>query len=88
MENTFIGRIFSKPGVFVGTRICDCCRCLGAGNWGFVPPSWEEFWHTAKDLKMVLAPDVSFVAETDEGIVGFMLVVFAIFSVTILFQKL
>ena len=45
-----------------------------ADNWGFVPPSWEEFWHTAKDLKMVLAPDVSFVAETDDGIVGFMLV--------------
>jgi hypothetical protein len=45
-----------------------------AGNWGFVPPSWEEFWHTAKDLKMVLAPDVSFVAETEDGVVGFMLV--------------
>lgn len=44
------------------------------GNWGFVPPSWEEFWHTAKDLKMVLAPEVSFVAETDEGVVGFMLI--------------
>ena len=44
------------------------------GNWGFVPPSWEEFWHTAKDLKMVLAPDVSFVAETEDGVVGFMLI--------------
>jgi len=46
-----------------------------ADNWGFVPPSWEEFWHTAKDLKMVLAPDVSFVAETEEGVVGFMLII-------------
>ena len=45
-----------------------------AGNWGFVPPSWEEFWHTAKDLKLVLAPDLSFVAETDEGVVGFMMI--------------
>jgi hypothetical protein len=45
-----------------------------AGNWGFVPPSWDEFWHTAKDLKMVLAPDVSFVAEADEAVVGFMLI--------------
>ena len=44
-------------------------------NWGFVPPSWEEFWHTAKDLKMVLAPELSFVAETDEGVVGFMLII-------------
>jgi hypothetical protein len=45
-----------------------------AGNWGFVPPSWEEFWHTAKDLKAVLAADFSFVAEVDEEIVGFMLI--------------
>jgi hypothetical protein len=45
-----------------------------AGNWGFVPPSWEEFWHTAKDLKSVLAADFSFVAEVDGEIVGFMLI--------------
>jgi RimJ/RimL family protein N-acetyltransferase len=43
-------------------------------NWGFVPPSWDEFWHTAKDLKMVLAPDVSFVAEVDDEVVGFLLI--------------
>ena len=45
-----------------------------AGNWGFVPPSWDEFWHIAKDLKSVLAADFSFVAETSEEIVGFMLI--------------
>lgn len=45
-----------------------------AGNWGFVPPSWDEFWHTAKDLKAVLAADFSFVAEVDGEIVGFMLI--------------
>ena len=45
-----------------------------AGNWGFVPPSWEEFWHTAKDLKAVLAAEFSFVAEVDNEIVGFMLI--------------
>jgi hypothetical protein len=45
-----------------------------AGNWGFVPPSWDEFWHTAKDLKAVLAADFSFVAEVDSEIVGFMLI--------------
>ena len=45
-----------------------------AGNWGFVPPSWDEFWHTAKDLKAVLAADFSFVAEVDDEIVGFMLI--------------
>lgn len=45
-----------------------------AGNWGFVPPSWDEFWHTAKDLKSVLAAEFSFVAEVDDEIVGFMLI--------------
>ena len=30
------------------------------GNWGFVPPSWEEFWHIAKDLKSVMHPDFAF----------------------------
>ncbi len=42
-------------------------------NWGFTPPTWEEFWHTAKDLKSVLLPEYSFVAEVDGEIVGFML---------------
>ncbi|HUF75704.1 MAG TPA: hypothetical protein VMM35_05465 [Longimicrobiales bacterium] len=49
-----------------------------SGNWGFVPPSWEEFWHIAKDLKGVVAADFSFVAEVDEEIIGFMLVAFDI----------
>ncbi|MEM7416587.1 MAG: N-acetyltransferase [Gemmatimonadota bacterium] len=44
-----------------------------SGNWGFVPPSWEEFWHTAKDLKSVLVPEFSYVAEVGDEIVGFML---------------
>ena len=43
-------------------------------NWGFVPPAWEEFWHTAKDLKAVVASNYSFVAEVDDEIIGFMLV--------------
>lgn len=45
------------------------------GNWGFTPPTWEEFWHTARDLKAVLLPEYSFVAEADGEIVGFMMVV-------------
>lgn len=45
-----------------------------AGNWGFVPPSWEEFWHTAKDLEGVLARGFSFVAEIDGEVVGFMMI--------------
>jgi hypothetical protein len=49
-----------------------------SGNWGFVPPSWEEFWHTAKDLKGVVVPDFSFVAEVDDDIIGFMLIAYDI----------
>ena len=45
------------------------------GNWGFVPPSWEEFWHIAKDLKSVLHPDFAFVAELDGKTVGFIMIV-------------
>ena len=44
------------------------------GNWGFVPPSWEDFWHTAKDLKSVLHPDFAFVAELDGKTVGFIMI--------------
>ena len=44
------------------------------GNWGFVPPSWEEFWHIAKDLKSVLHPDFAFVAELDGRTVGVILI--------------
>jgi hypothetical protein len=44
------------------------------GNWGFVPPSWDEFWHIAKDLKSVLHPDFAFVAELDGKTVGFIMI--------------
>jgi len=44
------------------------------GNWGFVPPSWEEFWHIAKDLKSVLHPDFTFVAELDGRTVGVIMI--------------
>lgn len=44
-----------------------------SGNWGFVPPSWDEFWHTARDLKHVIVPDFSYVAEVDGEMVGVMM---------------
>lgn len=55
-------------------KVLDLYCDAWADNWGFVPPSWDEFWHTAKDLKTVLLPDFSFVAEVDGEIVGFMLI--------------
>lgn len=44
------------------------------GSWGFVPPTWDEFWHMAKDLKAVLHPDFAFVAEMDGEPVGFIMI--------------
>ncbi|HIF07850.1 MAG TPA: N-acetyltransferase [Gemmatimonadetes bacterium] len=44
------------------------------GSWGFVPPTWGEFWHMAKDLKAVLHPDFAFVAEMDGEPVGFIMI--------------
>lgn len=44
------------------------------GSWGFVPPTWDEFWHMAKDLKSVLHPDFAFVAEKDGEAVGFIMI--------------
>ena len=42
-------------------------------NWGFVPMTREEFEHSAKDLKMLLRPDLSFIAYVGDTPAGFML---------------
>ena len=55
-------------------KVLDLYCDAWAGNWGFVPPSWDEFRHTAKDLKAVLAPRYSFVAEIDGEMVGFWMI--------------
>lgn len=43
-------------------------------NWGFVPPSWQEFWHLASDLRSVLHPRFACIAEIDGEAVGFVVV--------------
>jgi len=40
-------------------------------NWGFVPATEEEFRHAAKDLKSVVSPQLSCVAEEQGRPVGF-----------------
>lgn len=42
-------------------------------NWGFVPMTREEFFHMAKDMKMLLDPDFAFIAEREGKAAGFML---------------
>ena len=44
-------------------------------NWGFVPATGEEFDHSAKDLKMIIEPDLSSIAERDGKPVGFCAVI-------------
>jgi len=55
-------------------RVLDLYQDAWSGNWGFVPPEWDEFWHTARDLKSVLADELSFVAEVEGEVVGFMMI--------------
>ncbi len=42
-------------------------------NWGFVPPTDEEFNHLADSLKMILVPEMVFLAEKDGKGIGFFL---------------
>jgi hypothetical protein len=42
-------------------------------NWGFVPMTKEEFYHTAKDLKSIVDPDLVHIALVDGVEAGFIL---------------
>jgi len=44
-------------------------------NWGFVPLSKKEYLHIAKDLKMVLHPDLAILAEVKGEPVAFVLTI-------------
>jgi GNAT superfamily N-acetyltransferase len=44
-------------------------------NWGFVPPTNEEFNHIAEGLKMVIDPDFGLIAEHDGKAVAFALAI-------------
>lgn len=40
-------------------------------NWGFNPPTEQEFTHLAEGLKLVLDADFAFIAEHDDNPIGF-----------------
>ena len=42
-------------------------------NWGFVPMSRDEFFHSAKDMKQVLKPEFVLIGEAGGNVVGFAL---------------
>jgi len=47
-------------------------RCW-SDNWGFVPPTPEEFWHSAKDMKLILDWKMALMLEMDGRPVAFSL---------------
>ncbi len=54
-------------------RIQDVYNSAWAENWGAVAMTDQEFKHLAKDLKMILDPDLCFIAEVDGEVAGFSL---------------
>jgi len=44
-------------------------------NWGFVPPTESEFKHLAESLKMILIPEMAYIAEKDGKGIGFFLAI-------------
>jgi GNAT superfamily N-acetyltransferase len=44
-------------------------------NWGFVPPTVEEFNHLAVGLKTIIDPDLALLAENEEKLIGFALAI-------------
>ncbi len=44
-------------------------------NWGFVPMTDDEFRYTAKDMKMILDPDLALIAEMNGKAIGFSLAI-------------
>lgn len=46
-----------------------------ARNWGFVPMTREEFLHHAREMRLILVPDLALIAEIGDGVAGFALAV-------------
>lgn len=54
-------------------KIMDVYNDAWEKNWGFVPMTREEFHHMAKDMKMVLDPNLVLIAEVKGQTAGFAL---------------
>jgi hypothetical protein len=52
-------------------RIKDIYNSAWEKNWGFVPMTDREFDHLAKDLKMILIPEMTLIAEVNGEAVAF-----------------
>ena len=56
-------------------RLSDVYNRCWADNWGFVPATAAEFQHAAKQMKLLLEPDCSAVAEANGVPVGLSIVI-------------
>ncbi len=54
-------------------RILEIYNDAWEKNWGFVPMNREEFHHMAKDLKLILDPELLLIAEVKGEMAGFAL---------------
>ncbi len=54
-------------------RVIEVYNQAWENNWGFVPLSQDEFIHIAKDMKMILDPDLALFAQIDGKPAGFAL---------------
>ncbi|NKB87311.1 MAG: N-acetyltransferase [Acidobacteria bacterium] len=63
-KETFKEDIFTVREIFIA-----CWQ----DNWGFVPPTKEEFWHAAKDMKLILDWQLAKMMEIDGKPVAFSL---------------
>ena len=52
-------------------KIMEVYNSAWSQNWGFVPMTKEEIKHLAKDLKMIVNPEILLIAEADGRPVGF-----------------
>lgn len=52
-------------------RIKDIYNSAWEKNWGFVPMTEREFDHLAKDLKQILVPELTLMAEVNNEAIGF-----------------
>ncbi len=73
-SSQFTFRDFDMKNFERDVGICyDIYNSAWESNWGFFPMTREEFFHSAKDMKMVLDPRFAFIAEKDGKPAGFML---------------
>lgn len=65
-------RAVSKKTLFEAIdQVREIWNAAWADNWGFVPWTKEEFAYLAEDLKLVLMPELTFIAYIDEKPVAF-----------------